>query len=297
MTLLTYPHFQSISLEMKQALDMHVQRFPPYSDFNVWNLLGWAGQDKAACAFLNDNLIIRSWDCYDDRHVFSLLGVNKIDETLWELLKVTDRLELIPEIVIRHIKAPQYFSVEEDLDNHDYILSTERLTKLTGNSLYSIRVEVSRFPKFFPDYEVRWLDFVNSKPLDDILDLTRRWGMRKYLSINGTEAIMDGITSFLHYAPFFQAVSLGLYVKDKMVAFTINEVVNHETAITHFEIGDVDYEGSARYMTYATSKFLKQQGCIYLNYEQDMGIPGLRKAKRAYRPVGLLKKYNISVTI
>ena len=38
---------------------------------------------------------------------------------------------------------------------------------------------------------------------------------------------------------------------------------------------------------------LYQRGCLYLNYEEDAGIPGLRRAKLAYRPINILKKYKV----
>jgi hypothetical protein len=158
-------------------------------------------------------------------------------------------------------------------------------------------VEVYRFPQLFPDYRIKILDFNNVRDCDDVIELTQSWCQRKCFSQDGTKGILDGVASFMHYAPFFRAVSLGLYVGAKMVGFTINEMIDGDTAITHFGISDSTYEGSSRYVTHATAKLLHQHGCIYLNYEQDMGVPGLRKAKQAYRPVHLLKKYKISVTI
>jgi hypothetical protein len=96
-------------------------------------------------------------------------------------------------------------------------------------------------------------------------------------------------------APVFRTLSLGVYVGDKMVAYSMSEIASSKTAITHFALADRDYEGSSRYMTCATARILWEQGCVYLNYEQDMGISGLRRLKMAYRPVAFLKKYRVSL--
>jgi hypothetical protein len=40
-------------------------------------------------------------------------------------------------------------------------------------------------------------------------------------------------------------------------------------------------------------KKLRALGCEFINFEQDMGIAGLKQAKRLWRPVKYLKKYTI----
>lgn len=277
-------------------LQDYVQRFPPYSDFNVWNKMGWASQDHTAYSFLNGNLILRSWDYYTNKDVFSLLGTNRIDDTLRELCNMTSRLELIPEVVVQNILTPQLFKIEEDRDNHDYILSTEKLINLSGNHLYSIRTEVSRFPKNFPDNAIRLLDFSIDQDYNDVIGMTESWCKKKELSTMDIQGEIEGVVNFMKYSIFFRGLSLGLYVGTRMVGFSINEIINDITAITHFAMGDMNYEGSSRYLTHATAKLLHQRGCMYLNYEQDMGIPGLRFAKQAYCPIYLLKKYKIYLT-
>jgi len=41
------------------------------------------------------------------------------------------------------------------------------------------------------------------------------------------------------------------------------------------------------------AKFLSNKSKI-VNWQQDLGIEGIKKAKRAYRPIGYLRKYTIS---
>ncbi len=290
-----YPSFQPIDLESKEVLEEFVRKFPHHADFNVWNMIGWADEERNSFSFLNDNLILRSPDWYSDRDSYSLLGITKIDETLDELFRTTERLEAVPELVVQNIAGPDHFLIEEDRDNHEYILSLEKLVNLKGNKFYSIRVEVSRFPQFHPKCKVRQLDFENPNDYKDVIETAKTWCEKKGFDDRDVEAEVNGIRGFIQYAPLFKSISLGLYIEKEMVAFTINEVVNQDTAITHFAVGDSDYEGSSRYIAHATAKMLNRLGCDYLNYEQDMGVPGLRKAKLAYRPIRFLKKYRIGL--
>jgi uncharacterized protein len=287
-----FPQFRPVNLGARQILQAHVRGFRPYSDFSVWNMLGWASQLKTSYAFLKRNLVIRSWDCYEDRYVYSLLGVDGVDEALWEVCQITDRLEFVPEVVVQNIRKPGLFEIEEDRDNHDYILSTKKLIDLSGNKLYSIRAEVSRFPICHPDYAVRILDFGRAQDTHDVLKLAQLWCARKGLSDSG---IVQGVAGFIEYADCFDTVSAGVYLGKQIVAFNMNELVNEDIAITHFAMSDLEYEGSSRFATCAAAKALYQRGYMYLNYEQDVGLPGLRQAKLSYRPVGFLKKYRVGL--
>lgn len=290
-----YPHFQPINLDAMTTLREFIQAFPPYSDFNVWNMVGWANQDRTAFCFYNDNLVLRYKDWYDHGDIYTLIGANRIDETLQELCEMANELAAVPEIVVRNITDAKGFIVEEDRDNHDYILSTEKLISLRGNDLYSIRAEVSRFPNRYPNHEVRLLDFGNPQDRQDVIEAARSWCAKKGFEEVETQGEIEGIDSFMRYGPLFNCVSLGLYHAKRMIGFTVNEVLNQAMGITHFATGDVDYEGSARYLVHITARVLHQLGCIYLNYEQDMGILGLRRAKLAYRPIDFLRKYKIRV--
>ena len=51
----------------------------------------------------------------------------------------------------------------------------------------------------------------------------------------------------------------------------------------HFEKFDPNLKGCAQIINWETAKYL-HKSYIYINREQDMGIEGLRQAKRSYEP-------------
>ena len=59
--------------------------------------------------------------------------------------------------------------------------------------------------------------------------------------------------------------------------------------VIHVEKAHMDYEGSYQVIN---NLFLKNsfEDVIYVNREQDLGVPGLRRAKESYKPIRMEKK-------
>jgi hypothetical protein len=91
----------------------------------------------------------------------------------------------------------------------------------------------------------------------------------------------------------FDVMGLGVFVHDKLGAFLTQEILDEQYAVVHFEYGDIAYSGITSVIRQASAKYLADQGRVSINFEQDLGIPGLRKAKALWRPTSYLKKYII----
>jgi hypothetical protein len=81
-------------------------------------------------------------------------------------------------------------------------------------------------------------------------------------------------------------------IAGRVAAFSIGEKLTGDTAVIHIEIVDPDYEGLSQLMN---REFIKNEWSEYkfINREQDLGNPGLRRAKTSYHPHHLVKKYNL----
>lgn len=80
-----------------------------------------------------------------------------------------------------------------------------------------------------------------------------------------------------------------LLVDGKVIAFTFGAPINHDTFGVHVEKADVNYEGAYTVINQEFASRLPEE-FIYVNREEDLGIPGLRQAKLSYNPVILLEK-------
>ena len=104
-----------------------------------------------------------------------------------------------------------------------------------------------------------------------------------------TEACRDALANF-------KALELqgGVIVIDKeVVAFSLGERLNKNTAVVHFEKADPDYPGLPSVINneYVINEWAD---VAYLNREEDLGETGLRAAKLSYNPAFLVDKYYIN---
>jgi predicted acetyltransferase len=80
-----------------------------------------------------------------------------------------------------------------------------------------------------------------------------------------------------------------LFVEDNIVAFTYGVPINGNTFDLCVEKGDINYKGV---YTVVRHEFMQQipKQYIYINLEEDMGLPGLRRAKSSYHPAYQIQK-------
>ena len=85
-----------------------------------------------------------------------------------------------------------------------------------------------------------------------------------------------------------------LRIDGRVVAFTFGEQLNTDTAVIHVEKADPNVRGAypainQGFVSHAWSDMK------YINREEDMGLPGLRKAKESYKPEKMIEKFNATV--
>ncbi|MCG8619009.1 MAG: phosphatidylglycerol lysyltransferase domain-containing protein, partial [Desulfobacterales bacterium] len=76
-------------------------------------------------------------------------------------------------------------------------------------------------------------------------------------------------------------------VDDNIAAFAVFSPLNLDTFNVHFEKANIAYKGAAQVINQETARYLSDRA-VYINREQDLGIPGLRQAKMSYDPHRLL---------
>ncbi len=72
----------------------------------------------------------------------------------------------------------------------------------------------------------------------------------------------------------------------------MGEQISDDTAIIHIEKAQPDVNNL---FTYVNNAFVKMSGrTVNTSIKaEDMGIPGIRKAKQSYHPVFMLEKYDV----
>lgn len=294
-----FPNFKQLELTDREFIEDYTKQFPPYNDFEFIDLWIYNPGSDTTVSTLNNNLIVKRQDYITDEFFYTFLGINNIKNTISKLLSISNeeglgsQLKHIPEISISSPDLQNFFSITEDPDNFDYILPVKELADLTGSKYYDKRNLVNRFKKLCPDYVLKHLELTQNKTKQEINELFYLWEQQKGKSRDETEIELIAAEKLFDIADIRNISGLGVYHKNRLIGFTTYHLLPGNYAGMSLEKGDNTYQGIYPFLNHETAKILKGLGCTYLNYEQDLGIPGLKKAKQLWRPVFYLKKYVI----
>jgi hypothetical protein len=294
-----FPAFQPLSLAAQADIEKIVAKFPPYSDFNFVSLYSWNVNDDMAIADLNSNLVVRFKGYTSDTAFLSFIGEQQVDETIATLLEYArshdlgSSLHLIPEHVIALIRQPERWVITEDRDNHDYLVLALKFSSLEGDDYASKRHGINKFLKTYEgQVQVKQLA-IDEEVAAEITDTFHRWRSAAGKNHDETADELTAIQRLMANAPNFDLHTLGIYVDDIMVAFSIYEK-RGDYAVGHFEKAVKTHSGLYAHLKHSTAHNLHQQTVKYINYEQDLGIEGLRKSKLLLHPESFLKKFTVS---
>ena len=185
------------------------------------------------------------------------------------------------------------YEIIEDRDSFDYIYDGDNLRNLTGRKYSKKRNHINALLRDYEDrFEYRPLSSDNTK---EILEFTYRWAAEKVSDdpYNRIENEKIGIENILESYSDLDTKIAGLYIDGSMEAFTIGSYDPVlKVAAIHIEKANPEIRGLYPYINqqFLLNEFLD---AIYINREDDMGIPSLRRAKESYYPTTLAKKYSI----
>lgn len=185
---------------------------------------------------------------------------------------------------------PDRFTIEEDRDLAEYVYRTESMSTFTGGELRKRRKEVNHFWRLFGEraavtrivpgdfadilaFEQRWLEI--SKENHDMAALERESRMiqkqlahYEQLRLSGIVLRIDGVVKGFGY---------GVKLSDEYYDAVI-------------EKGDREVPHIYKVLRQESVKQCAMD-CTYVNVEEDVGVPGLRALKYAYKPEFLIHKY------
>jgi uncharacterized protein len=294
----TFPEFKRLELPDRLEIEQFTSRHPPYSDYNFVSLWCWDVHDRVLLSQLHDHLIVRFTEDVTGVPFYSFIGSNgKLSLDIAEKLLIraeseglVPELRLIPEDVTPALDQG-YFQIEEDRDNHDYIISLDKTRAFQGNSFLKQRCQINYFKRKFPNARIVHFELKDKFTQRMIERVSATWTQNKGYSVSHEEKAMNRLF-ILGYST--EMICLGVYIKNDLVAFKVTEIQHNGYAIGHFWKADTRLKGLSHFFHQAEARILNERGSYFINIEQDLGIPGLRMAKTALRPVHFLRKYKVS---
>lgn len=187
---------------------------------------------------------------------------------------------------------PNQFYFHADRSSFDYVYDINDLADLKGRKLHRKRNHLKHFKKNHPDYLVTPICMEN---MNRVRAFVSEWYKLKL------EANPDGDYHheqealekvFTHYADL-EMEGLLLEENGKVLGFTMASQMYPDTFDVHFEKARGDIDGAYTTINSEFANYIRNKypHIKYLDREEDLGIPGLRKAKMSYFPHHLVKKY------
>ncbi len=289
MTIPLFPEFKPLGLEDRDLIADRLARHPsPVCELNFANIFIWRESERPRGTLINDNLCIRVDPTFEPAYFLPPIGDNAIPETVAMGLTHTPRFSRVPEDFVLRYGAG--FRAEEDRDNFDYVFRADDLAELAGKKFDGKR---NRIKKFESTYRSSYEPFGRSHA-EECRQLLNKWCVAKedspYMRAE-KEAIREAIVRFGELGLKGAVVT----VDERVEAFTIGTVLTPDTAVIQIEIANPEITGLAQWIN---REFVRREwrGFAFVNREQDLGVPGLRRAKLSYQPDHLVKKYNLTAS-
>ncbi|MCR5008942.1 MAG: phosphatidylglycerol lysyltransferase domain-containing protein [Oribacterium sp.] len=221
-----------------------------------------------------------------------------IEKYFNEVLKKPLKMYLADEEAVETLALkddPRYY-VKEEADLKDYLYKGDDLRNLSGKKFHKKKNLVN---KFFKEYEGRWeYRTLHCCDREDVLGFLDKWYEKRTEDERETGDTLEYEVIGIHEM-MKECFSLkgfragGIFIDGHLQAFSLGSLNPRENmACIAIEKGNSEIPG--------IYQVINQQFLIHefpdaelINREDDMGLPGLRKAKESYNPIGYERKYMV----
>ncbi len=183
--------------------------------------------------------------------------------------------------------------VEENRDWFDYLYESRDLVEFAGKKYAAQRNHVRRFERECPEWSFERMGAEHVEPVRSfyraLLDQRSKEGDT---AREEEEKVFEVLDHFEQYG--FQGGILRN--AGNIVGISMGEIVR-DTLFVHIEKADTAYPGVYQKLVQCFAKEFVTDEVAFINREEDVGDPGLRKSKLSYRPLKLLEKYTVRVNL
>lgn len=194
---------------------------------------------------------------------------------------------------------PGLFRAEADPADADYCYDVEKMCTLAGKKLHGKRNHIHRF---LENQEGRWrFAPMTAADLPECLDVAEHW--RQQSLERGGETDLESLAAekaalelaFRHFDELGLEGGV-LRVEEKVIGFTVASRITDEICDIHFEKAYADIQGAYPVVCreFACLLHARHPELLWLNRENDLGLEGLRRAKRSYYPDLMLEKFTLT---
>lgn len=294
MSIPRFPEFTELRLEHREAfLEIASRERVRVSELSFGNLVLWRKPARTRVARLREGLCIKWGEPGQD--VFAQpLGV--APEFFDDAVRSHPGL---PRVVLK-VEEPYAaalealgWSIRPDRDNWDYVYLVRDLAELHGRRYDGKRNHIKSLTEA---HECRYEE-LSPALVGECLEVQERWCRMKACDEDEgltweDDAVRRGLARLEELGLFGGVV----FVDGRLESFCIAERLNHDTAVVHFEKASPGIPGLYQLINHWFARHALLGRFTYVNREQDLGIPGLRRAKESYHPHHMVRKYVARLT-
>lgn len=289
--------FKEISLKDKPVFNSYLHgRRHDLITYCFSNFYLWRNWDPFAWAEIENALVIKSGQPSRDTICVPIAAddqaVLRATETMIDWFKSQNRDFKMTEVSAADVAFferywPGRFAIKEDSREANYIYRQSDLATLPGKKYHAKRNYINRFIRNYSDYRLLPLagDIIAGCKAQ-LANWNSRHDMRNF---DLRQEYLGNIDVLEHLAEL-DCQGVALLIGNQVVAFTVGEPLNCDTYCIHIEKGNTDITGVYQTINYL---FVRKYtgGYTYINRAEDMGAPGLIRAKKSYHPCRMEKKF------
>lgn len=168
----------------------------------------------------------------------------------------------------------------------DYLYRRTDLAELPGTAYHKKRNHISKFTREHPHWCFKAL---NADTAGDARNIAERW----LETADATPALQHEFRAICRALELREALQLTggvLYVDDAPAAMAICSAISPQVANIHYEKCAPEWRDA---YTLVNRELARRLTTTFINREEDLDQPGLRKAKESYHPALLLNKISL----
>lgn len=186
---------------------------------------------------------------------------------------------------------PDRFRFHCDEGSFDYVYSIDDLADLTGKKYHSKRNHLNRFYENYPNYSTEPLCDEN---IEKAKKMVEEWYKDKIAQDPNGDYHMEraAIERAFRDHKTLEMDGLVLLDGENVLAITLGGKLSSDTFDVNFEKARAGINGAYAAINNEFAKYIREKypNVKYLDREEDMGLEGLRKAKKSYYPHHMIEK-------
>ena len=184
-------------------------------------------------------------------------------------------------------------AVEENRDWFDYLYESQNIVTFAGKKYAAQRNHINRFERDNPDWT---FERMGTEHVDEVRAFFRELVDQRSKEGDTAREEEDKVFEVLDHFEEYGFLSGILRVQGKIVGLSMGEIVR-DTLFVHIEKANTELSGVYQKLVQCFAREFVTEDVKFINREEDVGDPGLRKSKLSYRPLKLLEKYTVRVSL